>query len=470
MVARKAKRDFTEGPIFTKMILFVIPIILTGVLQVAYNMADNIVVGQFSGDDNALGAVGSASSLTTLIINFLIGISSGAGIVVAQFYGAKNDEAVSKTVHSSMLFAVISGIAFMCIGLIFTKPLLILMDTNSELLSKAVLYMTIICYGIPASGIYNFGAAILRSIGDSRTSLYILAVSGITNVVLNLVFVICFDMSVDGVALATTLSKYVSAVWIVIVLIRRKNTCYGLNLKKLRMDKALVLRVMRFGVPIAVQNSIFNLSGVIVTGATNTFPKHTIAAKTIAFNIEGIAHTCMNGFTTAAMTFSAQNYGAKKYGRINKVLLYSLIQVATIGLVSSWIEIAFGRELAMLYIESGNPEKEAIIKDVISIFWVMLSTYFLCGVMSTLSGVLKGLGYSMVSVIASVIGVGVRVGWILILVPMPRFHNVSVLFAAYPISWIFTIILLSACCVFVWRKLGIMKKAREEKLSEETDS
>ena len=178
----------------------------------------------------------------------------------------------------------------------------------------------------------------------------------------------------------------------------------------------------------------------------------------------------MNSFTTAAMTFSAQNFGAKKYSRINKVLLYSLIQVAAIGLVTSWIEIAFGRELALLYIEVGNPDKEAIIKDVIGIFWVMLSTYFLSGIMSTLSGVLKGLGYSMVSVIATILGVGVRVAWIFILVPIPRFHNVLFLFAAYPVSWVFTIILLSVCCVYVWRKLKIMKKAREEKLAEQPNS
>lgn len=466
MTQSRIKKNFTEGPLFLRMIAFAIPLMLSGVLQVGYNMADNIIVGQFSGDPDALGAVGSASPLTTLLINALFGISAGAGIVIAQAYGAKDEERVSRAAHTTMVFSVIAGIAMMTVGLIFSRPLLIMMGTNDELLDKAVLYMTIICLGAPASSVYNYGASILRATGDSKTSLYILSISGLANVLFNLVFVLAFGMSVGGVALATTISKYISAVWVVAVLFKRKESCYGLKIKLLRIDRELLSKIVRLGLPIAFQNVIFNLSGVIVTGAVNTLPKHTISAKTIAFNIEGITNTCMNAFVSVGTTFTAQNYGAKKYGRMNKVLLYSLLQVSVIGLAMSWIEIGFGRELAMLYIDAGDLAREAIIKDVLDIFKVMLSVYFLCGVLSTLSGILKGVGYSLISVLASLLGVGVRVVWLLFVSPTPRFHNVLGVFIAYPISWLITIIILAISCVYAWRKLGISKGARQEKLAE----
>lgn len=449
------------------MMAFALPLMLSGVLQVAYNMADNIVVGRFSGDTDALGAVGSASPLTTLILNFLFGISAGAGVVVAQAYGAKDEEKVSRTVHTTMLFSVIGGVSFMTLGLIFSRPLLVLMGTNPELLDKAVLYMTIICFGIPASSVYNYGASVLRAVGDSKTSLYILSVSGLTNVALNLVFVIFFDMSVDGVALATTVSKYISAVWVVAVLVKRKGTCYALEVKKLMIHKALLLKMLRYGLPIAFQNVIFSVSGVLITATVNSFPKHTVSAKTIALNIENVAYTCMSAFTSVAMTFVAQNYGAKKYTRINKIVLYSLVQVSVIGLAMSWLEIGFGRELATLYIESGDPAREAIIRDVLEIFKVMLSTYFLCGIMSTLSGILRGLGQSLTSAVAILIGVGVRYAWIIFVTPTETFHTIFGLFVAYPISWLFSIIMLSVFSIITWSRLGIRRGAKLEKQTAE---
>lgn len=457
MTARKIKGNLTEGPIFTKMILFAIPIILTGVLQVMYNMADNIVVGRFSGDPGALGAVGSTSSLTAFIINFMTGISTGTSIIVAQLYGAKKEREVSRAVHTAMSFSVIVGLVFMAIGLISARPVLTLMGTEKDFLDKAVLYMVIICLGIPATSIYNFGASILRSVGDSKISLYVLSVSGVINVLLNLFFVIVCNMSVGGVALATTISKYVSAISVVWVLIRRKESCYALSFKKLRIDKGLLKRILRYGIPMSIQKSIFSVSNIILTGSINTFAKHTISAKTIAFNIESITYTAMTGFSSASTTFSGQNFGAKKYGRVKKVFLYGAIQVAALGILVSQLEILFGRELASLYIDANDPNKEAITRDVLEIFKIMLSTYFLCGIMNVMSGVLRGIGYSVTAMVSAVVGVVIRVLWIIFIVPIEKFHTVFYLFFSYPLSWVLTIILLSVCTVYSWRKTGIWK-------------
>ena len=466
MLRVKDKGSLTDGPIFVRMLLFVIPIILTGVLQVMYNMADNIVVGQFSGDPDALGAVGSTSSLTVLVTNVMISLSTGAGVVIAQFFGARDHDKVSRTVHTSMLFSIIGGVVFMIVGIVLARPVLTLIGTQDLYYDKAVLYMVIICCGIPATSIYNFGAAILRSIGDSKTSLYILSVSGLVNVVLNLVFVIGCGMTVDGVAYATIISQYISAAWVVVVLMRRSGENYQLILRKLRLELRIVARILRIGLPIAFQSSLFSISNIIITGSMNTFPPHVVSARTIAFNIEGITYTVMNAFATAAMTFVGQNYGAKKFSRINKTVAYALIQVAIIGIIVAQVEILFGRQLSDLYLSADDPNREAVIGAVLEIFDIMLATYFLCGVMETMSGVLKALGFSMTSMIASLIGLFVRVAWILFLTPTERFHTVFGLFVSYTISWLVTILLLSICFVYVWRKLGIMRYAREEKLEE----
>ena len=463
MAKAKAKQNLTEGPIFSRMLLFVIPIILTGVLQVVYNMADNIVVGRFSGDPNALGAVGSTASLTVLIVNIMLNISAGAGVVIAQFYGARDAEKVSRTVHTAMAFSVVGGIVCMAVGLVFARPLLTLMGTQAVFYDNAVLYMTIVCLGIPASSVYNFGAAVLRSVGDSKTSLYILAASGLVNVVLNLFFVLTCGMSVDGVALATIISQYLSAAAVVVVLIKRRTESYSLRLRALRIEMHLLSRILRIGIPMALQSSLFSISNIIVTGAVNTFPPHVVSAKTIAFNIEGITYTVMNAFANAAMTFIGQNYGAKRFGRINKAFLYALIQVTVAGILVAQTEILLARPLASLYIGANDPARELIVQSVIEIFNIMLATYFLCGIMETVSGVLKGLGFSISSMIASLIGLALRVGWILFITPTEKFHTIFGLFVSYTISWIFTILLLLGCCVYAWKKLGIMRLAREEK-------
>ena len=466
MVKTKNKICLTEGPIFSRMLSFAIPIILTGVLQVMYNMADNIIVGRFSGDPNALGAVGSASAVTILYINIALGIASGAGVVISQFFGAKEEERVSRTVHTAMAFSVIGGVFLMIVGIVFARPLLTLMGTQDVFFDKAVLYMIIICCGIPASAVYNFGAAVLRSIGDSKTSLYILSASGLLNVLLNLFFVLVCHMTVDGVAYATILSQYVSAIAVVAVLMNRRGECYQLKVKNLRIEGNLLAKIMRIGLPLAFQSSLFSISNIIVAGAVNTFPPYVVSAKTIAFNIEGITYTVMYSFATATMTFVGQNYGARKFARLNKIFLYAVIQVAAAGILVAQTEILFAEQISSLYISADDPSRDLIVQSVIEIFNIMLATYFLCGIMDVISGVLKGLGFSISSTLATLFGLACRVVWILFVTPTEKFHTIFGLFVAYPLSWTITLILLLGFCVHIWKKLGIMRLAREEKEKE----
>ena len=470
MVKTKSKSVITEGPIFFEMIKFAVPLMLTGLLQMLYNMADSVVVGKFSGDNLALGAVGCTGSLTSLMTGVMLALSAGASVVIAQFYGARNERKVSDAVHTSIAISLIGGILLMGIGLIIARPLLSLMGTQELYFEKAELYVKIICLGMPASALYNFGAATLRAVGDSKTSLYILSISGFINVILNVVFVVCFDMSVEGVAASTVISQYLSAAAVMAVLMRKRGECYGFSVKKLRIDAGVLKRVLYIGLPMMLQSSLFSVSNMIFTSAVNSFPPEIIDAKAIAFNIENVTYIVMNSFANATVTYVGQNYGAGKYSRLNKIFKYSVIQVAAIGIFVSFTEFIFGRSLSMLFIDASNPMKDDILDGVMRIFNVMLTTYFLCGIMDVLSTILKALGFSLRSMVAVLLGMCIRVAWVLVIVPMPKFHTVEWLFSAYVWSWIATIIILLGCCLQAWRKLEISKKAKlekEEKIYEE---
>lgn len=453
---KKTKLDLTNGPLFLPMLSFVLPIMLTGILQILYNMADNIVVGQFSGDPYALGAVGSTSSITNLVLNFIMGIASGAGVVVAQSFGAKDDRALSRAVHTAMTFSVIGGLIFGAIGILISEPALKAMGTLPELQDNAVLYMRIICAGIPASAVYNYAATILRSVGDSKTPLIILSSSGIVNVILNLVFVIGFRMSVAGVALATILSQLLSAIVVVYILYRRKDKNYGLTFSKLGIEKAMLLRILRFGVPAGIQGSLFSISNVIITTAANSFTPAVVNAKTIAGNIDGLLYTALNSYMHASMTFTGQNYGAKKVDRIRKSTIYGVVQVLSIGTAIALVMLAFSKELSMLYIDkSADPQlNEEVLYYSVKILALMLPTYALCGMMETLAGALRGLGYSVTPMIVNLVGsCGSRILWVFLFFPMDAFHTITGLYLIYPISWILTSIAHFIVLMTVWRKL-----------------
>ena len=453
MTSTKTKRSLTDGAIFPRMLLYVIPIMLTGILQLVYNMADHMVVGQFSGDEHALAAVGSTSSLTNLVVNLLMGITAGAGVVVARSFGAKDHKTLSRAVHTSLAFAFIGGIVFSIIGLLISSPALTLMGTKEVYLDKAVLYMQIICLGIPASSVYNFGAAILRSVGDSKTPLFILSATGIVNVLLNLFFVIVCSMSVDGVALATIISQYLSAATVVFILTLKKNEPYGFSFKKLCIDKKLLIQILRFGVPAGIQSSLFSISNIIITAAVNSFPTTTVSAKTIAGNIDGLLYTTLNSYLHASMTFTAQNYGAGKPERVKKSIFTAVLQAAIIGIALGQIMLLVGRDFSSIFIDSNDPNKEIIIDSVMSILRVTVSFYFMCGIMETLSGALRGLGYSLAPMLMSIGGVcGLRILWIFAIFPLEPFNTVSGLYLCYPLTWTTTALMLTVTLAIVWRK------------------
>ncbi len=459
------KKSLTKGPLFFKITLFALPIMLTGILQVLYNMADNIVVGRFSGDELALAAVGSTGSLTHLIINMLVGVSIGTGVVVSQNFGAGNKEDVRKTVHTSLVFSVIGGIVFMIIGLIVAEPALILIKTKPELLSRAHLYLSIICIGIPATSVYNFGASILRSVGDSKTPLFILALSGMLNVMLNLFFVIVCGMAVEGVAIATISSQYASAIAVVLVLMRRKDECYGFSLKEIKgnMDFRLLGRVLRCGIPAGLQSSMFSISNITLMSAVNTFETATVTANTIATNLDGLTFITISSYGQATMTFTGQNFGANKPKRVKKVLLFALIQAVAAGILIGYSEIIFSESLISLYIKADTLNKNIVLADAQTIMKIVLGTYFLCGIMEVLSGFLRGLGYSITPMIMSIAGIcGLRIAWILLVFPTEKFNTLEWLYFVYPLSWFVTITMMSVAVLIASIRLV---KGRENEIT-----
>lgn len=459
MLNRKAY--ITEGPMFWRIFTFAIPLMLTGILQLVYNMADHIVVGQFSGDTTALAAVGSTASLTNLVLNLVFGIGGGASVVIAQFYGAGDEGRVSRGVHTAMTASAVLGLVFGTIGYLVSEPALALMGTKPEVMAGAVLYFRIICIGIPAQVIYNFGAAILRAIGDTRTSLIILACTGIVNVALNLLFVIGCGMTVDGVACATIIAQYLSAASVFIVLVAKRSECYGFSFKKYCFDFKIFGRILRFGVPAGIQGSMFSISNVLLSTATNTLATEVVTAKTIAGNIDGIAYTSMNCYFHASMTYAAQNFGAGKPKRVKKALWYSIAQVSAVGILIAIVLFAFRHPLASLFIDAADPNKEVIIGYVQEIMLVILLPYFLCGIQEVLTGAIRGLGYSIAPMLASLIGIcGLRILWIAFVFPLEPFHSVGGLMLCYPVTWIATILSITVMIAIGWRKkLGPLEAA-----------
>lgn len=455
-MTRTKQADFTQGRLFFPILLFTLPIIATGILQLLYNTADQIVVGQFSGDPNALGAVGSSAALNALFVNLFMGITAGTSVVVSQLIGAKREGEVSTAVHTSITFGAFIGVFLGIAAFFLARPMLILLGTKAELLALATLYVRVIACGLPFSAIYNFGAAVLRSAGDSKTPLIILASTGILNVLLNLLFVIVLHMSVAGVALATSVSHVASATWVLTVLVRR-DASYRLSLRKLGIDRRMLGRVLRIGVPSALQSSLFAISNMILQSAINTFPITSVSGYTVASSIEGFTYTTMHSFYQSTVTFAGQNYGAKKRKRLRRVLLYALVQVAVMGVLFGWLEILFAEPLAALYVDTSLAEAPAIIAAAVEKTQIILSLYFLCGIMEVTSGFLRGIGYSIGPMLCSVLGAGVfRALWVFFVFPLfPK--TALALFSVYPISWLLVMVLNASIILFATVK---MKKSQ----------
>ena len=459
----KRRVDATEGPLFSKMVIFAVPLMLTSLLQQLYSMADNIVVGQFSGDPNALGAVGSCSAFVAMLNAIFIGFSAGSGALCSQAFGAKDNEALSRTTHTALVFGLIAGTAAGTIGITFARPILIALDTKSEILDLAVAYISIIAAGMPGHAVYNVGASVLRSTGDSKTPLYTLTATGILNVVLNLFTVVVLKLSVAGVAIATAVSHYASAIIVLYVLYKRRTEPYALSVSKLRIDVSVLKRLLRLGIPASIQSSLFSFTNMFLIKALNTFPTPVVSARTIATNIDVLLSTAINTYLHTSMTFTGQNYGAKKPERIKKSLLYSLLQVIVLGLGVGQLMLLFYEPLVGLYVAADNPYRAEIFEAAKVIMTVMLSSYFIGAMNEALSGFLRGLGQSIQPMVATLSSVVVfRCFWIFVVFPYTK--TLVSLYLVYPLSWILNCLALGIMCTLAWKKKVKPLSAKSEKL------
>ena len=437
--------DMTRGPLLRSILLFMLPLLLSGVLQLLFNATDIVVVGQFAGA-NAMASVGSTTSLFNLLINAFIGISVGANVLVARYCGEKNYDGVQQTVQTSLLTGLIGGVILVVLGIVLARPMLTLMQTPDEVIEGAVLYMRVYFIGMPATMIYNFGAAVLRAVGDTRRPLYFLMAAGVMNVLGDLLFVCLLGMGVAGTAIATVLSQCVSAALTVLCLVKSDGMCH-LDLRRLhfRMDK--FLRIMQVGLPAGMQSVIFNISNVLIQSSVNSFGAVTVAGNTAAANIEGFVYISMNALYQTSISFTSQNLGAKNYHRIDQTLVRCMCIVTLIGLVLGNGAHLLGNHL--LHIYSDDLEVISFGMQRLSVISV---TYCLCGMMDVLAGTIRGLGYSMLPMIVSLIGACVfRIIWIFTVFRVQ--HTLFILYASYPISWILTILAHFVCYLIVRKKV-----------------
>lgn len=426
----KYEMDMCNGPLLSKIIRFAIPLMLSGMLQVLFNAADTIVVGRFSGP-TALAAVGSTGALTNLIVNLFIGLSIGTNVLVAKYFGGQKMKELSDTVHTSILASIIFGAVLAVIGVIFAKPLLLLMGNPVDVIEQASLYMKIYFAGMPFLMLYNFGAAVLRAIGDTKRPLYFLTFAGVLNVLINLLLVIVFHMGVAGVAIATVFSQAVSAVLVLICLIKA-NGPYQVNLKELRLNGRMLLEMTKIGMPAGMQGMIFSMSNVLIQSSINSFGSTVMAGNTAAANIEAVVYCGMNAFYQSCLSFCGQNLGAKKYSRIKKTTGLSVACVAVVGLVLGGVAYLFSDFLLGIY--SSDPAVVEIGKLRLLLLCV---PYFVCGIMDTLVGTLRGIGRSVAPMLTSVIGVcGIRIVWIFTVFQWN--HDLPTLYISYLISWAVT--------------------------------
>lgn len=441
-------KSMREGPILKSVIVYTVPIILTGLLQLLFNAADLIVVGWFSGSDS-VAAVGATGALTNLIINLFIGLSVGAGVAVAQGMGAGNGKLTSEAVHTAVPVSVISGIFLTVIGVLFSRNFLELMGTpDGKLLELASVYMQIYFAGMTFSMLYNFGSAILRAAGDTRSPLIFLTVAGVLNVILNIVFVALFKLDVAGVALATSISQAVSAILVLLALMKRQDAC-RFEFKKMHIYKNALLRMVKIGVPAGLQGSLFSISNVLIQSSVNSFGAAHMSGSAAASSIEGFCYVTMNSFHQTALNFCGQNYGAGDFKRVKRITWVCLMTVAVAGFVVGNLSYIFGRELLKIYI-TDSPEA---INYGMERLKFMVVPYFLCGIMDTTTGAMRGIGSSVIPMIITVVGVCVmRIVWIYTVFALPQYHTFSGLFISYPISWLLTFAALFISFTVVMRR------------------
>ncbi len=431
MAKKITTQEITEGPLIRPIIRYTIPIILSSVLQLLFNAADLVVVGQF-GSENSVGAVGATGSLTNLMVNLFLGLSIGAGVVVAHGLGAHDDEKVRQTIHTAIPLAVICGAVLTAAGVFLSGPLLKAMGTPQENLGLATLYMRIYFCGMIFNLLLNFGSSILRAAGDSTSPMKYLTIAGVVNVILNLIFVIAFKMDVAGVALATILSQGVSATLILRTLMKRKDACQ-LKLKELGIHRNPLKRILAIGIPSGVQSSLFSISNVLMQSSMFSFGPVALKGVSAASNIEGFIYVLMHSFNQTMVNFTGQNEGARKYRRIAKLYFTCLWMMLVVSIGLCGTVYLCGRPLLSIYI----PGDTAAIDFGMQRLMMVGLLYFLCGMMEIASGGARGMGISLSTTLVNVFGVcGLRVLWIYTV--FPKFHTLTALYASYSVSWIVT--------------------------------
>lgn len=442
--------DMCNGPLLGKILIFAVPLMLSSILQLLFNAADIIVVGRFVGHQ-ALAAVGSTSSLINLLINVFIGFSVGTNVMTARYYGSGHAKDVSEVVHTSIAFSVICGVVLIFLGIFFSKPLLALMGTPSDVLDQAALYMKVYFSGMPIIMLYNFGTSIFRAIGDTRRPLYYLAAAGVLNIIMNVIFVTQFHMGVEGVALATVLSQILSSGLIVRALMKSSGS-YRLKLKKLKIHGNKLLQIMKIGLPAGMQGAIFSISNVLIQSSINLFGSVAVAGNTAAANIEGFVYMAMNAFHQTALSFTSQNYGAGKFGRVKRIMWMCLACVTATGIILGVSACIFGHQLLGIY--SSDAE---VIEYGIGRMLMVCAPYFLCGLMDVMVGCIRGLGYSFMPMIVSLAGAcGLRIVWIFTIFRWNQ--TLQTLYLSYPITWLITAICHFICFWVIYKKIVPSKK------------
>ena len=444
---RKNNRSMLEGPLLSGIISYTIPIILTSILQLLFNAADLVIVGQFRGSD-AVAAVGATGALTALIVNLFIGMSVGAGVTVAHGIGGKLNTTVHRTVHTTLPLSLVAGVFLTVVGIALSTPMLKMMGTDPDVLPLSSLYMKIYFGGITFTMVYNFCASILRAAGDTKSPLIFLTISGVVNVVLNVVFITIFNMNVDGVALATVISQAISAILVVIALMRRNDAC-RLELKKMRFYGKQLRKIISIGLPAGIQSSLFSISNVIIQSSINSFGKIAMAGHAAAGNLDGFAYVTQNAFMQASINYIGQNSGAHQYARVKKIYRTCLALVTITGITVGGLMFLFKEPLLSIYLPN---DPNAVKYGIIRLTYVCLP-YFFCGLMEVTTGALRGLGSSVTPMIVSILGIcGVRIVWIFTIFKIPAYHTLKSLYISYPISWIATFLFELFAFLYIYKK------------------
>ena len=438
------RMDMTQGPLTSKIIKFTIPVMLTAILQLLFNTADVIVVGRFTGK-TALAAVGSTGSLINLLVSLFMGLSIGTNVLVARYQGARDDKSVSETVHTSIALGIIGGLILLVLGVIATRPLLEMMATPDDVIEQSTVYMRILFLGMPLNLILNFGAAILRAIGDTKRPLYYLTIAGVVNVILNIFLVTVFNLGVAGVAIATVISEGVSCTLILICL-KHETGAIRLYLNKIKVTPSKCVDIMKIGLPAGLQGCIFSISNVLIQSSVNSFGSTVMAGNTAASNIEGFVYVSMNSLHQTCISFTSQNFGAGKFKRIKMVLINCLIIVTITGLLLGNSAFFFGK-----YLLSAYNKEPAVISQGLTRLSIISTMYFLCGLMDVMVGAMRGIGYSILPMIVSLIGAcGLRILWIYTI--FAQFRTLDILFISYPVTWTVTFLSHLTCYFIVTRK------------------